>query len=467
MLHPRTLTCLLLAFCTAQALAVTLPPYKVYNQDWKDAEDAGEDPPPPLVVGDMLIRGLGYSGQPANQAGDVIIWGTTGSNESVIPPAPPLSDPPENTKNDKPTYSGTGYASALTLQDLFGPTLGVEPGEQLDNFSVYFSISEGGNEDKRPITVDNLEFSIYPSENWDPANPGTPFITYSLDAWGADNAVRLMDSTSGSAGSDFEFQVNAGLRLSLVPPDSIVTMTLEMSELNSGAEFIWAANAIPLEGNFDFGDAPEDAPEDPDFLYAYGTTQDRGGAMHAIGDFEWLGRRWDSEPDGQPSENAKGDDVTDPAIEQVDDEDGVWWNLTEGKIYVRATVADPDSGRYSTTPGQQLHLIGWMDWDMNGQFDAYEEFVHSIDVPSSADPDWQQNPDGTYSKVYEFDLPPEFGAMPAYHRWRLSYGQRTDPGGYAFAGEVEDHVIVPEPGSLLLLGAGLTLLARRRRRRAR
>ncbi|NCC73926.1 MAG: hypothetical protein EOM06_11065, partial [Sphingobacteriia bacterium] len=112
------------------------------------------------------------------------------------------------------------------------------------------------------------------------------------------------------------------------------------------------------QDNLDFGDNP-----DPN----YPTLLANDGARHVIDGITFLGLTVDSEPDGQPDPNAKGDDNN-----GVFDEDGVFWGLSmpgsSAQIHVITSVAG--------------FLQGWIDFNADGDWnDAGEqiftdEFIH-------------------------------------------------------------------------------------------
>ncbi len=174
----------------------------------------------------------------------------------------------------------------------------------------------------------------------------------------------------------------------------------------------------------DWGDAP-----DP----TYPTLAASNGASHWVHHDDakrlHLGQIVDTEPDGQPSLLADGDDLS---IIMMDDEDGVIFTspLVPGKtatVDVTATIGPDFAGMAA--------LSSWFDFDRNGVWDD-TDIVHSM-TPIVAGvnhltipvPDWAQ-PGATYA------------------RFRIKVanpGAHPSPEGYGGVGEVEDYRITIEP----------------------
>lgn len=184
-------------------------------------------------------------------------------------------------------------------------------------------------------------------------------------------------------------------------------------DLNNGATLFVRScgpQVLTVVHRFDFGDAPA----------SYGTLLANNGARHEIQMGFYLGLNppfvndIDGEPDGQPTDNARGDDLGAPKA----DENGVFF-------------ASP------VVPGQtvtfELHssLIGvvdaWIDRDFNGTFDAGERFWTNKIVDAGFTP-------GT------IQLPPV--VVPGYYiRFRLSENGVNSPIGPGGIGEVEDYFV--------------------------
>ena len=152
-----------------------------------------------------------------------------------------------------------------------------------------------------------------------------------------------------------------------------------------------------------------------------------GQASHAVvSGTPWLG----NEPpdDNQPvaDSDAQGDDA-----DSIDDEDGVFAFpvlVENGKSY--------DTNVFATNPGTlPATLVGWVDFDGNGRFDA-DEFTSDV-VPA-----------GTVNGKFKLTWPELLGITTdftgvTYARFRISYDtlQATDAVLPAGDGEVEDYAL--------------------------
>ncbi|MFZ4816946.1 MAG: SdrD B-like domain-containing protein, partial [Phototrophicaceae bacterium] len=114
---------------------------------------------------------------------------------------------------------------------------------------------------------------------------------------------------------------------------------------------------------FDWGDAPESGtfPAPNNRTYAYGTTGAASGANHGIISTLYIGATVDDESNGQPNAAADGDDIA-----TTDDEDGVTIPR-----FVANTPQDVQVQVYNNT-GVGATLVGWVDFNGNGKFDAPE-----------------------------------------------------------------------------------------------
>ncbi|MCS6836523.1 MAG: GEVED domain-containing protein [Anaerolineae bacterium] len=186
---------------------------------------------------------------------------------------------------------------------------------------------------------------------------------------------------------------------------------------------------------FDWGDAPDTggAFTFPNGSPAnYGTSNATGGPSHRIVSGLYMGSRVDAENDGQPNAPADGDDVNGTP----DDEDGVVFPpLVAGlPAPVQVTV-------FNNT-GQPATLVGWIDFNGNGVFDASEAV--SATVPSSTTP---QVITLTFTVPAGSDLPAQTGGT-TYARFRLSTDPTLTtgtPGGPVNDGEVEDYRVTIQP----------------------
>jgi hypothetical protein len=208
-----------------------------------------------------------------------------------------------------------------------------------------------------------------------------------------------------------------------------------------------------LVSEVDFGDLPD----------SYGTLITSDGARHTSGSL-YLGAAFDSDPDGNPTLDATGDDTGDGS----DDEDGV--------IRDPLTLWQPGNtpNITVTVSGGSGYLVGWFDWNNDGDFLDMDERVGFGSV--SAGENELQVP---VSNAYNTGL-------PLNARFRL-YPTEADPSptGLVSDGEVEDYhwTFGPNavtltslwgrartlwlPGFFAALGGFVTLgltLARRRKR---
>jgi hypothetical protein len=203
----------------------------------------------------------------------------------------------------------------------------------------------------------------------------------------------------------------------------------------------------------DYGDAPAS------YYTAWPVKDaDKGGgggadpARHELPTFIYMGLGGppDHEVDGQPSQNADGDD-----LDGNDDEDGVTFDpivvfpggtpipdedISKGglavpfmHVYVNALV-DPLTN--DTPDGLECYINAWIDWGQDGEFGFEDQVAFGVpagilgttDIPIFAPPGGV-----------------EYG--PTYARVRCSTAAKLPPWGYAPDGEVEDYrvVILPPP----------------------
>ena len=173
---------------------------------------------------------------------------------------------------------------------------------------------------------------------------------------------------------------------------------------------------------WDYGDAPD----------SYGTLKPTGAA-HVIHTLR-LGPTVDSETDGHPSNDALGDDNAD-----TDDEDG--WDsgsqlyATATGAYIRMTVSNVGASSDTGT------VAGWIDFDGNGQFNAFTEKIgqHMVTVPAG----------GQQVVTFNFNVPANAVTGQTFARFRL-YWVNPDPMAPVYIvwptdeagrGEVEDYRI--------------------------
>jgi len=171
---------------------------------------------------------------------------------------------------------------------------------------------------------------------------------------------------------------------------------------------------LPL---MDFGDVPEIEGE----FFSYPTTLARNGARHVINPEIFLGNLVDGEPDGQPSQNAYGDDNDLVYPSSGDDEDGV--------ILPDSVVAG-SSLTITVTASVNGFLDAWMDFDLDNSWFSPIEHIFIM------------QPLVAGVNTLTFDVPAVATAGQSYLRFR--FRDFTGPlsfDGIANNGEVEDYTI--------------------------
>jgi len=153
------------------------------------------------------------------------------------------------------------------------------------------------------------------------------------------------------------------------------------------------------------------------------------GAWHAIVPGSYLGSGIDGEPDGQPDDEALGDDSDLGAGNpepNFDDDDGVQFEgrIVAGRTAAASVVAGPNGGK----------LDAWIDFGADGSWDDPEDQVLSGH--------------GLSGGTNDVSIPIVARVEPGvtYARFRLSSGGGLGPSGPAADGEVEDYrVMVYQP----------------------
>lgn len=212
---------------------------------------------------------------------------------------------------------------------------------------------------------------------------------------------------------------------SATPPE-YTAVQLDAADINSNDGARCSLASVPT----DYSDAPS----------SYKTTIDDDGPRHNVIGFNvfnssaalMLGQKVDLENDGFPNANATGDDDDHqgiPGSQFVDDERGV-----------QSIVATPTSSDPLTVPvyvtngtGQAATLVGWIDLDRDGTFEASERVSTNVPHPFS----------GHLSLT--FPAPSSPYTDNTFARFRLFAANDTSdaavnllPTGPATGGEVED-----------------------------
>ncbi len=180
--------------------------------------------------------------------------------------------------------------------------------------------------------------------------------------------------------------------------------------------------AFKYSRNFDFGDLP--AP------YPTLLNDSPKGAYHVLSSLNnlFLGNGVDSEIIGTNSAEADGDD-----LDGTDDEDGI--DFINPNFWEEGTVASGKGGTISAEVTGAGILIGWIDFDQNGDFNGTGEMIFEKAVK-------------TGSHTINFDIPTTVdmsAGIDLYARFRLFEDYPLIPKlaytGRAKNGEVEDYYL--------------------------
>ncbi|MBP7828867.1 MAG: hypothetical protein KA248_03000 [Kiritimatiellae bacterium] len=173
-----------------------------------------------------------------------------------------------------------------------------------------------------------------------------------------------------------------------------------------------------LEEGLDYGDAWDGGG----IGAGYPTRFVQNGARHAVIPGVFMGALVDTEPDGQPTLNADGDDLNPPA--GLDDEDGV----TLPAVFVAGATATVSV--VASVPG---YLNAWIDWNSNMSWLDPGEQVF-VNRPLGA---------GINLLPVTVPLPPALVAGGPHSRWRFTTHAPVLPAftGAETNGEVEDYEV--------------------------
>ena len=253
--------------------------------------------------------------------------------------------------------------------------------------------------DENPVTTFKYNFTI-PEDSWFYQEGDSTVYWLSVEAmydeipeshhWGwltrehyfNDDMVRITRPAGSSPGAVFE----AGEPLAELWDLAFVLGTTENNNL------------------FDFGDAPD---------IGYGSTLEKNGAHHLIGSGVYLGQSVDTEPNGQPDNQARGDDS-----DSGPDEDGIQFlnDLIPGEM----------AGIQVTASAAGL-LNAWIDFNDDSTWNQPEEHVLT-DAPLSS---------GTH--LVEFPVTSTARPGETFARFRFSTWPGIRVRGFAGNGEVEDY----------------------------
>lgn len=255
------------------------------------------------------------------------------------------------------------------------------------------------------------------------------------------------------------FESNAGSRSKRVLAVSLLSAAVLLPQLAS------AQMDGPL---MDFGDAPDydvkmlegnsSAQVEPFAWVNYPTVLASDGARHIMGSLR-LGTCIDAEPDGQPSVDADGDDLSSgpsdcgfiglgmarPFCAVTNDEDGIWFNPNDNENVTANLV----NGMPTVVAGSTFNFrafVNGADPKRGARLTAFFDFKRE---------GWAANHDALLGlKVvngendFTVRVPADALAGPAYARFRLASTRVGLPTGLAKDGEVEDYafVVLAQPG---------------------
>ena len=238
-----------------------------------------------------------------------------------------------------------------------------------------------------PLTVKFTDHSVGGIMSWDWSFPGS-----------------LSPAKTGKGPHWVVYQYPGTYSVTLV-----VTDTAMKADTQTRVNYITALEEEPEEPR-DFGDAP-DVPGDT--TKNYHTLLANNGAYHYIKDNIYLGSFVDAEPDGQPNEDATGDDM------EGNDEDGV----VIPKLFIG------DSAEFEVTVVGNGYLNGWIDFNHDGDWGEPDEHIFSA-IPLT-----------TGSHTLAADIPDTAEQCSSFARFRYSSEPNLNYFGGADDGEVEDYGI--------------------------
>lgn len=212
--------------------------------------------------------------------------------------------------------------------------------------------------------------------------------------------------TNGATFARFRFTTS---QAPLAPTGSAPDGEVEDSELTLVDE--------EPEELLDFGDAM-DSP----LGVVYPTLLIHNGARHMLVPGVFLGAVIDTEPDGQPTLNADGDDLNPPMM--LDDEDGI----VLPAVFIAGSVAN-----VQITASTQGFLNAWIDWNANSTWvDPGEQVFFNQPIPA-----------GTSTLIVNVPVPPQIKAGGPHSRWRFTTYAPAAPSyvGLETDGEVEDYEV--------------------------
>ncbi|MEP2774555.1 MAG: SdrD B-like domain-containing protein [Luteolibacter sp.] len=248
---------------------------------------------------------------------------------------------------------------------------------------------------------------------------GLPSGDYRVIIGTTSDALQNSTLTTTVANNTAVSSVNAASGTSVIQ-----TLTVGSSDVTD-VDFAFISNS-----NYDYGDLP---------LGYAATTLSQDGARHIIpgsGSTLYLGTAPDADTNGIPNALAEGDDSI-----GSDDEDGV--STVDPVLWMDGTAMSGNGGQIQVNVTGSGWLVGWIDWNHDGDFLDSGEMIVSQAVNSGSLGIAFDIPAGTIGATSEswlsrFRL---FTAKPPYPLFSYA-GVTTD-------GEVEDHLLEkPVGGSI-------------------
>ncbi len=297
-------------------------------------------------------------------------------------------------------------ATPPTVAKAFTPTL-IVPG---DSSAVKISL---GNTNAFALTNAALTDNL-------PAGVSTIASTAATTCGGTvSQSVSSVSLSNGTIPSNGTCTVTVNVTSSIAGSyaNSIATGDL----MTSGGPNTAPATATLAVRAADYGDAPD----------SYATTRAANGARHGVVSGFSLGATVDTEADGVPSADASSDGA---------DEDGV---ILPATPLVQGANASATVTLTNTALLANPRLDAWIDFNLDGDFDANERIANSIVLSAGAN-------------TVNFTTPAGAPTGSTFARFRLSDGGGLSPIGPAATGEVEDYTVVinqpPVAGNVNVFG---------------
>ena len=206
-------------------------------------------------------------------------------------------------------------------------------------------------------------------------------IETNIDDLAATLIVRAYSGTNSSAYVvNLPGGVDPGSHIDYFVPFDRFTPAFNFSSVGALAWDIQGANSLDFQVSEFEADRVYDSG---DLTNTYSTLESSNGPRHQV-TFVRLGNNVDSEPDGQPTADALGDDLDNNAPYFPGDEDGVVrtpgirWDLEGPSLDVvfRGPCAN-------SPPANRCFLRGWIDFNNDGDFNDTDENVISDTITSS------------------------------------------------------------------------------------